>query len=231
MRLLASDYDDTFYLSDEGIKNNILKVKEFMKNNIFVIATGRSYQEFIKKDKIYHIPYNYLIINHGTTILKNNKIIYSKYIDENILKDLINDLKVDKCEYYSFSSESDFDTNVLPNKTNKIRIKYFDKRFAKSMNDLVNEKYSDYVKCYYVSKGYALEIVNRVVDKSTAIEFIRNLEGINKSDVFAVGDGVTDRGMLTLFNGYKMKNSVYEIKDLEVSEIDSVSELIDMILK
>lgn len=48
MRLLASDYDDTFYLSDEGIKNNILKVKEFMKNNIFVIATGRSYQEFIK---------------------------------------------------------------------------------------------------------------------------------------------------------------------------------------
>ena len=76
MKLLASDYDDTFYVSEEGIKENIEKVKEFKKDNIFLIATGRSYEEFMEKDNIYHIPYDYLILNHGTTIIKEGKVIY-----------------------------------------------------------------------------------------------------------------------------------------------------------
>ena len=79
MKLLASDYDNTFYISDEDIVKNINKVKKFRKNNIFLIATGRSYEEFMEKDNIYHIPYDYLILNHGTTIIKEGKVIYSKY--------------------------------------------------------------------------------------------------------------------------------------------------------
>ena len=42
MKLLASDYDNTFYISDEDIVKNINKVKKFRKNTLFLIATGRS---------------------------------------------------------------------------------------------------------------------------------------------------------------------------------------------
>ena len=37
-KILVSDYDNTFYINDNDIKNNIKKVETFRnKNNIFVI--------------------------------------------------------------------------------------------------------------------------------------------------------------------------------------------------
>ena len=44
MKFLISDYDLTY---DIDIKTNIEKTKEFMKNNLFSIATGRTYQGFL----------------------------------------------------------------------------------------------------------------------------------------------------------------------------------------
>lgn len=228
MKLLASDYDDTFYVSEEGIKENIEKVKEFKKDNIFLIATGRSYEEFMEKDNIYHIPYDYLILNHGTTIIKEGKVIYSKYINYSILEELIKDLNVEISKYYRISNEIEMDNHELTPYTNKVRVKYYDKEYAKEKCNFITNKYGEYVTSHYVSKGYALEIVNNNVDKSIAIEYVRNLEGINKKDVYTVGDGVTDKLMLTTFNGFKMENSCLEIEKLDISKVSSVSELIDI---
>lgn len=228
MKLLASDYDDTFYVSEEGIKENIEKVKEFKKDNIFLIATGRSYEEFMDKDNIYHIPYDYLILNHGTTIIKEGKVIYSKYINYSILEELIKDLNVEISKYYRISNEIEMDNHELTPYTNKVRVKYYDKEYAKEKCNFITNKYGKYVTSHYVSKGYALEIVNNNVDKSIAIEYVRNLEGINKKDVYTVGDGVTDKLMLTTFNGFKMENSCLEIEKLDISKVSSVSELIDI---
>ncbi len=228
MKLLASDYDDTFYVSEEGIKENIEKVKEFKKDNIFLIATGRSYEEFMEKDNIYHIPYDYLILNHGTTIIKEGKVIYSKYINYSILEELIKDLNVEISKYYRISNEIEMDNHELTPYTNKVRVKYYDKEYAKEKCNFITNKYGKYVTSHYVSKGYALEIVNNNVDKSIAIEYVRNLEGINKQDVYTVGDGVTDKLMLTTFNGFKMENSCLEIEKLDISKVSSVSELIDI---
>ena len=84
MKMIVSDYDNTFYSSEEGVKNNIIAVKEFQKNNIFIIATGRSYFHFKLVKDLYNIPYNYLIINHGATILKDDKIVYNLIISNKI---------------------------------------------------------------------------------------------------------------------------------------------------
>ena len=49
-KLLVSDYDQTFYINDEDIEKNKIAVNEFRnQGNIFAIATGRSYYDFIKK--------------------------------------------------------------------------------------------------------------------------------------------------------------------------------------
>ena len=62
-KILVSDYDNTFYINEYDIKNNIQNVEKFRnKDNIFVIATGRSYYDFNKKLKEYPIKYDYLII-------------------------------------------------------------------------------------------------------------------------------------------------------------------------
>ena len=59
-KLLVSDYDQTFYINDEDIEKNKIAVNEFRsKGNIFVIATGRSYDDFMKKKK--HIPFRHTV--------------------------------------------------------------------------------------------------------------------------------------------------------------------------
>ena len=76
-KIFVSDYDQTFYLNDEDIEKNKIAINEFRKKgNIFVIATGRSYFDFQNKVDEYNLNYDYVIINHGATILdKNNNIL------------------------------------------------------------------------------------------------------------------------------------------------------------
>ena len=140
----------------------------------------------------------------------------------------IKDLNVEISKYYRISNEIEMDNHELTPYTNKVRVKYYDKEYAKEKCNFITNKYGKYVTSHYVSKGYALEIVNNNVDKSIAIEYVRNLEGINKQDVYTVGDGVTDKLMLTTFNGFKMENSCLEIEKLDISKVSSVSELIDI---
>ena len=51
-KILVSDYDDTLFIDEEGIKENIKLLKKWMrKKNIVVIATGRSYYDMMKDYK------------------------------------------------------------------------------------------------------------------------------------------------------------------------------------
>ena len=88
--MLVSDYDQTFYINDEDIKKNKIIINKFReKGNFFVIATGRSYDDFMKKKNEYSVEYDYLIINHGATILdKENNFIFEAKIPNYILNNL-----------------------------------------------------------------------------------------------------------------------------------------------
>ena len=47
MKIVVSDYDRTFHTAIEDLKENQRAVKLFREQgNIFVFATGRSYQDF-----------------------------------------------------------------------------------------------------------------------------------------------------------------------------------------
>lgn len=57
-KLLASDYDQTYYLNDLDIVKNIEETKKWIdKGNIFVIATGRSYQDLKNKQDKYNFVF------------------------------------------------------------------------------------------------------------------------------------------------------------------------------
>ena len=74
-KLLASDYDQTYYLNDSDIIRNIEKNKRWIdKGNIFAIATGRSYQDLKNKKNKYNFIFDYAILNHGATIIDKNGI-------------------------------------------------------------------------------------------------------------------------------------------------------------
>lgn len=72
-KILVSDYDQTFYLNDQDIEINKHEVEKFKKDgNIFIIATGKSFFDFKNKVHAYNIDYDYVILNHGATILDKN---------------------------------------------------------------------------------------------------------------------------------------------------------------
>ena len=230
MKMLVSDYDNTFYLNDEDIKNNVKLVNEFMKNNIFLIATGRSYFHYdIVKNK-YNINSNYLIINHGATIIKNDKIIYNIEINNDIKNKLIQELKLDKAVDIFCCSLIENYTSLDNYNLTKIHIKYKTKAIAKEINELIINKYSKYLNCFFVCENQAIEIVSKEADKSKAINFIANLESIQTKDIYVIGDSYTDIEMIKKFNGFRMTNCVEELKQITNNEYESVSILIGEIL-
>lgn len=224
MKLLASDYDDTFYINDSDIKNNVKLVQEFMNENLFIIATGRSYDDFKKAQEKYNIKYNYLIINHGSTIIKNDEIIYNIYIDNEFKNKLVEVLNLDN--NYFACSEKLSRVDITCDNITKINIKYGAK--AKEINNFLNLNYSKYIKSILISEG-TIEIIANNVGKEVALKYLIESLNINKDDVYTIGDGYSDIKMIENYNGYCMKHSAFELSNLTATKLNSVSELINLI--
>ena len=230
MKVLVSDYDRTFYLNDFDIKNNIKLVNEFRKQgNLFIIATGRSYYDFKKKVDKYKIEYDYVLLNHGSTILdKGENVIFNTYIKNTNIEELKKDLNLEKSiEHFCCSKlESRLDFNY-PN-LSKIAIRYLPLVNISKIKENIENKYSN-INIYKVSTNM-LEIISKEINKSLAIKILIDKLNINKSDVYTIGDGETDIKMIKDYNGYAMKNSVSELKEEAILEVDSVSKLIKKII-
>lgn len=82
----------------------------------------------------------------------------------------------------------------------------------------------------YVTEN-SVEIISNEINKSKAIDLLLNRLNILKENVYTIGDGYSDIEMIKDFNGYAMKKSVVELKEVAKKEYDSVSELINEIME
>lgn len=226
-KLLVSDYDQTFYINDEDIEKNKIAVNEFRKKgNIFVIATGRSYADFMKKKNQYNIECDYLIINHGATILdQKDNIIFNEKIPNEILESLKLDLHIE-------NSERNFCCSILESRVDfeyknltKIHVKYNDSEYSNKILKKLEEKYNGCINAYLVS-GNSIEIISKNANKSKAIKLLSKEIEIGQEKIYTIGDGYSDIEMVKDYNGYAMKESVDELKNVALEGIDSVSDLI-----
>lgn len=230
MKVLVSDYDKTFYVNDSDIIENIKNVQDFRElGNLFIIATGRSYYDFKKKVDKYNIEYDYVLLNHGSTILDvNNNILSNFPIKDTNIYELKKELHLEKSiEHFCCSElESRVDFNY-PNLT-KIAVRYLPLINIPKIKEIIEKKYP-HLNAYLVSTNM-LEIISKDINKSKAINIIIDKLNIDKSNIYTIGDGETDIDMIKDYNGYSMKNSVKEIKDNAIEEVESVSKLIKKII-
>lgn len=231
-KILISDYDQTFYLNDEDMEKNKKAVSKFIENgNIFVIATGRSYLDFYNKVNLYNFMYDYVILNHGATILdKNDKVISNFSINNEIIKDIEKDLQLEKSinNFCCSKLESRVDFNYKD--LTKINVRYQSYDIAVTINNLINSKYKDYVNSYYVNNN-SIEIISNKIDKSKAINLLLDNLNISKDNIYVIGDGYSDIQMIKDFKGYAMVNSIEEVKQNAKKEYKSVSELVNEIIE
>lgn len=231
MKVIVSDYDQTFYLDDTDIKINIDKIKKFRSDgNLFIIATGRCYLDFINKVHQYNLEYDYVILNHGTTIMDNKDNVISNYpMDDDLIKNIINDLDLDNSVSHFFcnlenSRCSSDDKDII-----KINVKYENRNKALEIKKLLDTKYLNDVNSYVVMSG-AIEIMSSKVDKAFAINELVEKLNLNEKDIYTIGDGYSDILMLKKYNGYCMKDSIENLKGIcKENQVDSVSKLIDII--
>lgn len=230
-KIIASDYDRTFYVNDEDIQKNKDAVDEFINlGNKFIIATGRSYYDLMKKVNQYNIVYDYAIINHGATILnKENEPIYNLPMDNSIISQLKNDLELEKSIDWFCCSELESRVDFEHKDLTKINVKYETKKKSIEMNEKINQKYSDFVTSYNITSS-SIEIVSNKTDKSKAIKMIANNVEVENSNIYTIGDGYSDIQMIKDFNGYCMQESVEELKDTALGQCKSVSELVNKVI-
>lgn len=226
-KILISDYDNTFYINDKDIKINTQYLNEYLKNkNKFIIATGRSFDDLIKEQEKYNFHYNYAILNHGATIIDNNKnIIENINIEKPILKKLKETLRIKESEKYFCCNKKE---SRLPfnNNISKINIKYKDKQTIKKVIKELNENYKNYINVYYISTN-CIEIISNKASKINAIKKLTTED--NKENIYTIGDSYSDIEMIKEYNGYRMSNCIEELKEITNNHVDSVSELIKIL--
>ena len=230
-KMLVSDYDQTFYLNDQDIEINKKEVKNFRdKGNIFIIATGRSFLDFKNKVNMYDIAYDYVILNHGATILdKNDNIIFNFPIYNEVIGDIKNDICLEESINNFCCSGLESRVDFIHSDLTKIHVKYDTKDKAEKVNKIINNKYSKYVISYYVTSN-SIEIISNKTNKSNAIKLLTKKLDIDDENVYCVGDSYSDIEMVRDFNGYCMTDSVDELKQVAISKMESVSDLVKELL-
>lgn len=108
----------------------------------------------------------------------------------------------------------------------KIALVYNDQVDVKKMSSKINKKYKE-VNSYPVTENM-LEIISKETDKSRSIKLLS--EYLELSNIYTIGDGYSDISMVKDYNGFAMKNSVTELKNVANKEYESVSEMIKDIL-
>ena len=228
MKIIISDFDETFSVN---IDDNIKYATEFMNDgNIFVIATGSSYQSYIDKLKGSIFNANYVITNHGSIIVKNGKVIFEKSLSDDLSNSIFEDIMESNYKSYFYCNKDVRMSNKVLDKTVKINIDFNSTKDAIKFREEMLRKYGNYINCYLMY-GTLIEIISINASKIIAINKIIELENISKDNVYTIGDGYNDIDMIKQFKGYAMKDSVIELKEVAIKEVDSVYELVKEISK
>lgn len=185
----------------------------------------------ILKIKLKPINYNYVILNHGATIIdSNDNIIYNFCIDNEIISIIKDEISIKKSVRHFCCSALESRVDITHKDLTKIHIKYNTKEEAMEINKILNNKYSQYINSYYVT-GNAIEIISNKTNKSNAIRLLTKKFNIDDKNIYTIGDGFSDIEMVIDFNGYCMEESVEELKKVASKEYKSVSELITEVME
>ena len=237
MKLFVTDYDETLYISDEEIRENIKKIKKLQENDfLFVIATGRSFPSIKNQTKLFNIPYDYLITSDGSIIYdKNDNIVKMFDIDKEsvtLMKNFYGKLNYEEIQFSykeGYQNIYDEDNTLLGINicmSNRIYNEKLEKNFLK-----LKRKYPKYNFLAYRHTNYSyLCIKPKNVNKSYAINYLKDLYDIKKKEVYVIGDSSNDIEMIHDFKGAAMASSYPDVLKITKKRFKKVSDYIDSII-
>ena len=181
-KVIISDFDDTLYVDNKISDKDIESINKFREDgNLFVIATGSSYTSFLRKVGNSKLIYDYLIVNHGSTILKKDDIIFNEVLDINTFEDIIKRYNLKDENNYTLIKNTTgnfFSTAkeglVTPNTENitKVHLEFTEETFKREL-DYLRANYNDKINIYDVLNN-EIEIISSKASKLISIEKVLN---------------------------------------------------------
>jgi hypothetical protein len=172
VKILFSDIDGTLIEDNQLLHHKNI---EFMnkwreKGNLICLCTGRNIYECQQAINEFHLPYDYLILNNGGHILKENQTLIEKKIDHQtgctILDELIEDKQL--CLYYCDGNHSYSYKNGITYDQIEMNDKEIDKDFKElydSANDFQIICFHDINKQIEQAFNHYHSIINKFSDK------------------------------------------------------------------
>jgi len=224
------DLDGTILYEGKPVKGVMESIKLLKENNHDVaIATGRSPLLLYDIDKILNV--DYLILANGGYVKANNKVIYERYIPNEMVKIMMQysdskrfDLVIEYDDVYlAYRKDTDIpdrfcnvfkidlpalDRTFYPNR-NVFSMLMFDKKKMEDMRRVLPELQ------FNLSSELGFDVNTNGGLKADGINALAKHLGYNVKDVYAIGDGYNDISMIQLVgHGIAMENAGNELKQV-----------------
>lgn len=231
-KILASDYDQTFFIDETSLELNKIDVHQFRKRgDFFVFATGRSFPALNDEVQRFHLEYDFAIINHGATIIDQNQtIIQNVTINKEITSALIQDLTTRFSVEISYYKQLSQKSSIFCEHPTKIKLYFQTPADAYSAFLFLQHKYHKQLLLHYFQEKY-IEITSGQSNKAKALALLANRLKIPSEDIFTVGDYYNDLEMIRSFTGFAIRTSIPEIKQIAVKKYQNVSNLIEELIE
>lgn len=218
MKLLVSDFDGTYYVDDINILENNKKIQEFRsQGNLFMLSSGRSFNSLKKMCKKYNIEYDYLSCCDGSILYdKFDNIIIKYKLNQNILNAFLNLKELTEIQKVQYSYPDDYYPNYQGNLLIGCNIVIENEKITEEFIYKFNELKTNYLDydflCYRHDDVTFFCLKNKGINKSSTINYLKEILKINHDNIYTFGDNENDYCMLKLFNSYYIGNPDERIK-------------------
>ena len=221
MKIIISDYDGTIFEDEITTKKNIAAIARFRNQNLFAVATGRSYEDFMSAKIKNNIELDYYLLNYGAQILDKNMqpISITPLTKEDVAEKNVTIL------YCNDKKNSLKESGAIF----KIVVKFNNRK------DLV-DSYKQFIKLdsfntYILKNHCSLEIIRKDVNKKESIKKFLPIIKLKQNDVFVIGDSINDLEMITQYHGFCVENAEPNIKAVAVKIYPHVYNLIEKLME
>lgn len=237
--ILATDYDGTLRQGGEVSKENREYIEKFRaKGHLFGVVSGRDfvygYNQFKEKDKF---PFDFVIMSGGALACDGDgNILFAQTVKTSAHKLVARCLELtgNPCGISFEKSRIDFRPgDTLENIKNVTE-------FVSSNVLCDTEEYAAEV-CTILKKefdgitptrnGRCIDITALGVDKAVGIELLAAMFNVPNENVWTSGDNYNDITMLEKYHGCAMTNGVDKAKESAKYVVDSIADVIKMILQ
>ncbi len=224
MRIAVSDYDGTMFHAGKLLGDVVGAVTKWRgAGNAFVIATGRDYWMTVPEVERWRIPVDNLICTNGAAVYSgDNNLLQRRDIPNALIPALLKHPAALASMHFQLSSSVEPLRVFLRERSwfPRIGIHYVTVEYedALDVTDLgqISFAYDDEEECIGWERALRRDFGDAIdphrnkttidinvngVDKASGIEALLRLRGWEGKDVYVIGDGGNDIGMIRRFGG------------------------------